>query len=622
MAGIWAVVVTIVCARSTAATTDSVLNELGARYVYRHWHVEIDGEKYTLVGKAKIDILNERGRAYARLSFSESNFSSVRSINAKLIDANGMVVTTRKKKDFNKVCGWEGYSLYADNCDYITDLSSPSYPYSIEYEYEISHTTLFHLFAPVFQSKIPVLEAEYILDTPADLVLSHKSYGIDLTPRVSSFGNRTVYTWRALDVPAFEDIDYVPPDARQLGKIELFPHSFELEDTRFEGNSWQAIGVWYSELFRPRYGQDVVEGPVSGISSTMDDLVRITDSITAKLRYVAIEVGIGGWQPSAVEETETRGYGDCKDMTAVLVTALRRSGIAAYPVMIRPRDHGPIDVDFPDIAFGHVICMAVIDADTIWIDPTCDVCAPGDLPYQDEDLDVLVVVPEGGVIRHTPTSKAEDNLVSRIFDITIHADRSVTFDAVLTYHGNHAQYIRRQVPTLSNDEKRQYVERRFDGGRKQVEIEAYEFSGMADVSQPVVLTVKGKGQRPITKLGDACYCRAFMCGDLNSIESTGLKDRALPLDMFYPDMEVDEVLITCADSAQVDSVAVPPADMLTMSFGSVELETNAEPRKAHLKLARTYTNDRILPDEFADFETFRQKLKSIYSTNVKLVGAH
>ena len=616
------VIAASVCAQSVAPVSDSVLNELGARYVYRHWQAKADNKGYTLNGKEKVDILNERGRAYARLSFSETNFSEVRSITARLIDATGKVVTTRKKKDFNKMCGWSGYSLFADICDYVTDLSSPKYPYSLEYEYEIKYNTLFALYSPVFQDDIPTLEAEYVLDIPASLSLSHKSYGFEFPLNIEYFQDGVRYDWRAANLPAFDDIDYVPPDARQMGRVELLSHSFELEDTRFEGDSWQAIGAWYARLFKPRYGQDVAEGQVPGVTGTLDDLVRITDSITSKIRYVAIEVGIGGWQPSAAEETEACGYGDCKDMTTVLVTALRRSGIAAFPVLVRPRYRGPIDVDFPDINFGHVICMAVIDADTIWIDPTCDECAPGDLPSMDEDIDVLVIAPGGGVICHTPPSAAEDNLITRSLDIMIHADRSVTFNAVFTYHGNNAQYVRGHIPTLKNDEKLQYVERRFDGGRKQVEIDTYEFSDMADLSQPVVLTVKGRGQRPVTKLGTSCYCRAFMCGDLSSIESADLNDREFPLDLFYRDKVIDEVVVTCTDSVQVDSMVLPTAQTMTFPFGEIIFETDQEQGKAHLKLTKTYNRDRVLTEEFTDFDNFRQELKDIYTANVKLVGAH
>ncbi len=48
------------------------------------------------------------------------------------------------------------------------------------------------------------------------------------------------------------------------------------------------------------------------------------------VRYVAIELGIGGWQPHAAAETFSHRYGDCKDKATLTSSMLREIGIESF----------------------------------------------------------------------------------------------------------------------------------------------------------------------------------------------------------------------------------------------------------------------------------------------------
>ena len=48
------------------------------------------------------------------------------------------------------------------------------------------------------------------------------------------------------------------------------------------------------------------------------------------IRYVAIELGIGGFQPHPAAEVFAHHYGDCKDKATLLSSMLRQIGIESF----------------------------------------------------------------------------------------------------------------------------------------------------------------------------------------------------------------------------------------------------------------------------------------------------
>ena len=48
------------------------------------------------------------------------------------------------------------------------------------------------------------------------------------------------------------------------------------------------------------------------------------------IRYVAIEIGIGAYQPHAARDVLLNRYGDCKDKVTLLAAMLQEVGIESY----------------------------------------------------------------------------------------------------------------------------------------------------------------------------------------------------------------------------------------------------------------------------------------------------
>ena len=212
--------------------------------------------------------------------------------------------------------------------------------------------------------------------------------------------------------------------------------------------TWGAVGRWYDELARdvPRDREEVrrtagritaapaaviAPGPSSRAAVAApapqgrDDQAgeaarrrRQLESILAfvrrEVRYVAVEVGVGGYRPAPPHETLARRWGDCKAKVLLLLDLLKEAGFEAYPALLRAAPEGRIDPEFPVPGwFNHMIAalpaagLAVTAEDPVaggylFVDPTQERGGAGWLHPADQDQLALVLRAGESALVRTP----------------------------------------------------------------------------------------------------------------------------------------------------------------------------------------------------------------------------
>src|SRR5437764_506788 len=77
--------------------------------------------------------------------------------------------------------------------------------------------------------------------------------------------------------------------------------------------------------------------------------------LPSDIRYVAISLGIGGWQPHPAADVFLHRYGDCKDKASLMHAMLREIGVDSYLVLINT-ERGSVTRDSPaHNGFNHVV---------------------------------------------------------------------------------------------------------------------------------------------------------------------------------------------------------------------------------------------------------------------------
>ena len=472
----------------------------GAYYENLEWDYEVKGERLSVKVTATLRVLNPRGQELSELSLWESPFRGVDHIKIEVSNALGKKVYSRRKGDMTKVCGYgSAGELFSDICHYMLELPSPGYPYTIKYQYRIKSDYLFQPEPAVLQRSVPVHTAKCYLSVPKDHEFYHKVYGLDIAPLVTQSDAKTQYEWRVDEVPAMSTAGYQPEDIAVPARIVFMPRQFSFDGLNCSGWSWKDIGLWYRSLAAGRYSVGLPTKAQDPLALEADQAIRSAyNSVIDHNRYVAVEIGIGGWQPHFASWTEERGYGDCKDLTTLLISYLQMHEIQSYPVLVLTRGSGVLDPQFPNVDFNHVITMAVAKRDTFWMDPTCNLCPFGDIPYSDEGIYGLAVTDSGGVLVRVPSSASGQNVIHRETSLRILPDRTVTIDLLFTATGNPAQYIRAHLKEADRLVRSQFAKLLCCGDLNSCSLGSVEVRALENREQPVEISIAARTLKPIS----------------------------------------------------------------------------------------------------------------------------
>jgi len=163
--------------------------------------------------------------------------------------------------------------------------------------------------------------------------------------------------------------------------------------------TWQDISRWYADLARSREAASPavaakVDSLVRG-ARTRDDSIRAVHKwVSQDIRYVAISLGMGGYQPRSPDTVRATGFGDCKDKATLFVASLRHLGIEAYPVLLS--SNATARRDLPSIEqFNHEIAAVSGDSGWRFVDLTAGVVPFGELPLSEQGGFALLVRPDG-----------------------------------------------------------------------------------------------------------------------------------------------------------------------------------------------------------------------------------
>src|SRR5205823_2343845 len=124
--------------------------------------------------------------------------------------------------------------------------------------------------------------------------------------------------------------------------------------------SWSDFGLWYIGLVGPRRTPSAeLKAKVGELTrdraTTLDKIAALARFAQKDIRYVAIEIGIGRYQPHPAVDIFGNRYGDCKDKVTVLGAMLKEIGVESYYV-ITTTVRGAVDRQFASLdGFNHAI---------------------------------------------------------------------------------------------------------------------------------------------------------------------------------------------------------------------------------------------------------------------------
>ncbi|TVQ20603.1 MAG: DUF3857 domain-containing protein, partial [Bacteroidetes bacterium] len=426
---------------------DSLLLE-NAHAVIREYHTRVEIRSRNRVQKQityVVTVLNERGSHFADLDIVYDSFRKVRNLKGTLYDKNGEKIRDMRRREFFDSQLYSDYALYSENRIIKARHNEREYPFTIKYEYTVNYSITAFLdfpWMPVDNVHLAAERASITFDTPQDFEFRNKTVLTDILPRQEPLGrNRKLYTWELTHIKAIPHEPYMPY------RLDLLPHIFfspnEFTYGRYRGNmrSWKEIGDWINLLNEGKQDLDrqtvqKVRELTDGMTDTLEIIQTVYQYMQSHTRYVAIMLGVGGFQPEPASSVARLGYGECKALSNYTVALLNAAGIKAHYTLIQSGQQiVQIDPDFPSNYFNHAIVCVPLENDTIWLETTNQILPVGFIGASNMDRYVLVVTDNGGVLTRTPPVLADENRIHQVLHASLDTNGNARINLRKEFNG-------------------------------------------------------------------------------------------------------------------------------------------------------------------------------------------
>jgi hypothetical protein len=308
-------------------------------------------------------ILRREGQRRAVLQLPQSTWSKVQEMHGWTIPASGKDGKVGKDLEVRSsdaievsATNVQGGELISDVRIKLLQIPNAEPGATVGFEYEISLNPLEMADTFNFQQTIPVREATYTLKLPPGWNMQ-AAWVNHATVETVPVGPQQ-WRWTLKDIPAVPVEAGMPAWESVAGHLVL---AVSPPGKTSPLSTWTGIGSWFLDLSRDRRvaSTDIrssVAALIAGKTSELQKMRTLGAFVQREVRYVAITLGIGGYQPHAATEVFVNRYGDCKDKATLLAVMLAEAGIDSVPVIVNA-DRSEVRTDTPPrvSAFNHVI---------------------------------------------------------------------------------------------------------------------------------------------------------------------------------------------------------------------------------------------------------------------------
>jgi hypothetical protein len=242
----------------------------------------------------------------------------------------------------------------------------------------------------------------------------------------------------------------------------------------------------------------------AGDTTNFEKIQAIASWVQSKVRYVAVEIGPGRWEPHSSSSVLVNSYGDCKDKVALFRSLLGEAGIPSAAVLANTGSY--VDSTVPSLfQFNHVIAaipesaagggreMGSIGANGwIFFDPTDPAQPFGMLPPALRGNRALVLAAGGGGIVRLPYGDPAAYRRYRRAEITITPPDTLRVNIRMCEIGPLAYYMKYYAATTPVKDRLEAIRSEYARRFRAFLVSDYSTSSSGDSAWTgFVLTVPG-----------------------------------------------------------------------------------------------------------------------------------
>jgi len=452
---------------------------------------------------------------------------------------------------------------------------------------------------------VPVREAHYSLQLPAGW--EHKEVWLNHAEAAPASSGSNQWQWSLTSIPAVKLENNMPPLSGVAGRmvVSLFPPS----GTGTKGfESWNDMARWEDGLDRGRRDaspeiKQKVTALTSSAPTTLAKMQTLARFVQTDIRYVAIELGIGGLQPHPAAEIFNHHYGDCKDKAILLGSMLHEVGVESFPISInttrggaapdRPPteewfNHEILAIRLPDDVKDPSL-LAVVEHPKIGrilvFDPTDEWTPFGRLRGELQANYGLIVTGDGGELVKLPQLSAALNGVVRTAKLALSPSGTLSGDFVEQRNGDYGTQQRASLKSVSKDVDRiKFLESLISHSLPSFQITKASLLNLNQPDQPFGYQYSLVAQNYAKTAGNLLLVRPRVVG-INTSDLLETKEqRRYPVEFDGPWKNSDSIEIAIPAGYEVDDLPPP----VNADYGFASYHSKTEVSGNTLKYTRTF----------------------------------
>lgn len=486
----------------------------------------------------------------------------------------------------------DGGELVSDLKVKILRIPAPDPGNIVAYEYELEEHPLVLQDSWEFQEHSPVRESHYSLHMPPGW--RYKASWLN-APEVKPDEIANGLQWLVSDVKGIRHEEEMPPFSGVEGQmiVSFFPPGGAAANGF---TSWQEMGNWYVGLTSgrrdasPEIKQQVATLTASA-TTPLAKMEAIAKFLQKDIRYVAIELGIGGFQPHPAADVFANRYGDCKDKATLMSSMLHEIGIDSYYVLINAR-RGSVTPEMPAHydGFNHVVLAIKLPDDVaqpslvavlqhpklgrlLFFDPTNEFTPFGQIGGYLQANWGLLVTPGGGELVESPEQAPAMNSIQRTAKLTLDPSGNLLGAVHEVRMGDRAWREREEMQAVMKEtEKIKPIEDVLAGSLSMFDIQKASVINLKVNDQPFGFEYSFSAPHYAATAGDLLLVRPRVLGTKTSAVLETKEPRQFPVEFEGPVRDTDNFEIALPPGYQVDDLP-PPVDA---DFGFASYHSKSE----------------------------------------------
>ncbi|HZQ67637.1 MAG TPA: DUF3857 and transglutaminase domain-containing protein [Terriglobales bacterium] len=551
--------------------------------------VDSAAKTHTMVRRA-YKILRSSGRDYGMVVVHLNSFRKLNSLRGWSIPAQGKPYHVKEKDSLETyIPEVQDSELINDTKQRVLRIPASDPGNVIGYEYEVEEQSLASQDQWMFQTEVPARESQYSIQLPEGWEyratwLNHR----EVEP--VQLGNSR-WQWTLNDVKEIPQEPDMPPIEAVAGRmiVSFFPKA---ETQKF--SKWQQVGDWFLSLAQGRNDsspeiRSQVNTLVTASHQRLGKMQALAQFIQHDMRYVAIELGLGGFQPHSARETFSHRYGDCKDLATLFQVMLREIGVESFYVLINTQ-RGVITPETPpNLWFNHVVLAIRLPEDfadpflvatmhhsrlgrLLFFDPTDYLTPLGQIRGDLQANYGLLVIPDGENLTLLPQQATELNGVRRTGRLKIDLSGNLQGEVEELRLGDHAtsqRSILRTVNTYAGRTKT--IEQTLSSAFANFRITNAAIMNLETTDQPLGFKYSFESANYAKRAGNLVLLRPRVLGSEARTLLETKEARRYAIEFSGPRLDTDTFDIGLPPGLQVEEL--PPATLIDYDFASYSSST-------------------------------------------------